>query len=59
VRDDPATGVLPRGIVATGKRGNGETEEHPDWDEYRQVMGADKRVLMALRISHVYGAALR
>ncbi|GAB89396.1 PPOX class F420-dependent oxidoreductase [Gordonia rhizosphera] len=33
--------------------------EHPDWDEYRQVMVADRRVLMALRIEHVYGAKLR
>ncbi|MDI6097465.1 PPOX class F420-dependent oxidoreductase [Actinoplanes sp. NEAU-A12] len=33
--------------------------EHPDWDEYRQVMVADRRVLMALKVSHVYGASLR
>ena len=33
--------------------------EHPDWDEYRQVMVSDRRVLMALRVSHVYGATLR
>jgi PPOX class probable F420-dependent enzyme len=29
--------------------------EHPDWDEYRQAMVTDRRVLMTLRISHVYG----
>jgi PPOX class probable F420-dependent enzyme len=33
--------------------------EHPDWDEYRQVMVADRRVLMVLRVSHVYGSSLR
>jgi PPOX class probable F420-dependent enzyme len=29
--------------------------EHPDWDEYRQAMVTDRRVLMTLQISHVYG----
>jgi PPOX class probable F420-dependent enzyme len=29
--------------------------EHPDWDEYRQVMVADRRVLIELHIDHVYG----
>lgn len=33
--------------------------EHPDWDEYRAVMVADRRVLMALQVTHVYGAKLR
>ncbi|WLP90687.1 PPOX class F420-dependent oxidoreductase [Gordonia sp. NB41Y] len=33
--------------------------EHPDWAEYRGVMVADRRVLMSLAITHVYGAALR
>lgn len=33
--------------------------EHPDWDEYRAVMVADRRVLMVLKVSHVYGARLR
>lgn len=33
--------------------------EHPDWDEYRAVMVADRRVLMRLSVEHVYGAALR
>jgi PPOX class probable F420-dependent enzyme len=32
--------------------------EHPDWDEYRQVMVDDRRVLMALRVEHVYGQRL-
>lgn len=33
--------------------------EHPDWQEYREVMVADKRVLLVLNVSRVYGAKLR
>ena len=33
--------------------------EHPDWDEYRAVMVADRRVLMALAVKKVYGAKIR
>jgi PPOX class probable F420-dependent enzyme len=33
--------------------------EHPDWDEYRSVMVADRRVLMTLTVDHVYGAKIR
>lgn len=29
--------------------------EHPDWDEYRSVMVADRRVLMVLAVERVYG----
>lgn len=29
--------------------------EHPDWDEYRQAMVDDRRVLLRLPISHLYG----
>jgi uncharacterized protein len=29
--------------------------EHPDWDEYREAMVTDRRVLLTLPISHVYG----
>src|ERR671910_730938 len=29
--------------------------EHPDWAEYRSVMVADRRVLMAMRVERVYG----
>ncbi|MFK4065996.1 PPOX class F420-dependent oxidoreductase [Streptomyces sp. NPDC029674] len=32
--------------------------EHPDWDEYRRVMVADRRVLMTMTVDHVYGARL-
>jgi PPOX class probable F420-dependent enzyme len=33
--------------------------EHPDWDEYRAVMVADKRVLLALHVDRVYGQKIR
>jgi PPOX class probable F420-dependent enzyme len=29
--------------------------EHPDWDDYRQAMVTDRRVLLTLPITHVYG----
>ncbi len=29
--------------------------EHPDWEEYRQAMVTDRRVLLTLPISHLYG----
>lgn len=32
--------------------------EHPDWDEYRAVMVADRRVLMTMTVDHVYGERL-
>ena len=33
--------------------------EHPDWDEYRTVMVADRRVLMTMTVDRVYGAEIR
>jgi PPOX class probable F420-dependent enzyme len=33
--------------------------EHPDWEEYRAVMVADRRVLLVLHVNHVYGAQIR
>jgi PPOX class probable F420-dependent enzyme len=33
--------------------------EHPDWDEYRTVMVADRRVLLALHVERVYGQKIR
>ena len=33
--------------------------EHPDWDEYRRVMVADRRVLMVMSVDRVYGERLR
>ncbi|WP_329384557.1 PPOX class F420-dependent oxidoreductase [Streptomyces sp. NBC_01716] len=29
--------------------------EHPNWAEYRSVMVSDRRVLMTMRVTHVYG----
>jgi PPOX class probable F420-dependent enzyme len=29
--------------------------EHPDWDDYRQAMVQDRRVLLTLPITHLYG----
>ncbi|SHK04042.1 PPOX class probable F420-dependent enzyme [Pseudonocardia thermophila] len=33
--------------------------EHPDWEEYRSVMVADRRVLMEMTIDHIYGERIR
>jgi PPOX class probable F420-dependent enzyme len=33
--------------------------EHPDWEEYRAVMVADRRVLLAMTVERVYGQQLR
>jgi PPOX class probable F420-dependent enzyme len=30
--------------------------EHPDWDEYRAAMVADRRVMARIRPTHAYGA---
>jgi PPOX class probable F420-dependent enzyme len=40
------------GLVALYRNVAGE---HPDWDEYRAAMVTDRRVLLRLPISHVYG----
>ncbi|GAA3009360.1 PPOX class F420-dependent oxidoreductase [Streptomyces fulvorobeus] len=32
--------------------------EHPDWDEYRQAMVSEQRVLLTLHVEHAYGQAL-
>ncbi|WEH38534.1 PPOX class F420-dependent oxidoreductase [Streptomyces sp. AM 2-1-1] len=29
--------------------------EHPDWDDYRQAMVRDRRVVLTLHVEHVYG----
>jgi PPOX class probable F420-dependent enzyme len=33
--------------------------DHPDWDEYREVMVSDRRVLMAMTVDRVYGERIR
>ena len=53
--DDP-NGPEVDALVEYYRLGAGE---HPDWDEYRQVMVDDRRVLMTLKISRVYGEKLR
>lgn len=40
------------GLIALYREISGE---HPDWDDYRRAMVDDRRVLMTLPISHVYG----
>lgn len=30
-------------------------KDHPDWDDYRRAMVDDRRVLMTMPISHLYG----
>ncbi|MFC8044190.1 PPOX class F420-dependent oxidoreductase [Nocardia sp. NPDC057353] len=46
--DDPAVDAL----VAYYRAGSGE---HPDWDDYRRVMVADRRVLVTLTPTRAYG----
>ena len=29
--------------------------EHPDWDDYREAMVTDRRVVLTMPIAHVYG----
>ncbi|SDT53012.1 PPOX class F420-dependent oxidoreductase [Actinoplanes derwentensis] len=52
---DPA-GPEVEALVDYYRRAAGE---HPDWAEYRDVMVSDRRVLMTLKVTHVYGASLR
>ncbi|GAA4908849.1 PPOX class probable F420-dependent enzyme [Actinomycetospora succinea] len=33
--------------------------EHPDWDEYRATMVADRRVLMVMLVDRIYGDSVR
>ncbi|MCB0949993.1 MAG: PPOX class F420-dependent oxidoreductase [Mycobacterium sp.] len=48
---DPADATV-QGLVALYREIAGE---HPDWDDYRRAMVDDRRVLMTLPISHIYG----
>ncbi|MDT0305030.1 PPOX class F420-dependent oxidoreductase [Streptomonospora wellingtoniae] len=52
---DPA-GPEVEALVDYYRRAAGE---HPDWDEYRSVMVADRRVLMAMAVERVYGERIR
>lgn len=53
--DDPA-GPEVAALVDYYRKAAGE---HPDWDEYRQVMVADRRVLLRLSVDRIYGQRLR
>ncbi len=41
-------------LVAYYRAGTGE---HPDWDDYRRVMVAERRLIITLRPEHAYGIA--
>ncbi|MBJ7337733.1 PPOX class F420-dependent oxidoreductase [Mycolicibacterium sp.] len=41
------------GLIALYRKIAGK--EHPDWDDYRQAMVDDRRVLMTMPVSHLYG----
>ncbi|GLY00324.1 MULTISPECIES: PPOX class F420-dependent oxidoreductase [Actinoplanes] len=53
--DDPQSPAV-EALVDYYRRAAGE---HPDWDEYRSVMVADRRVLLSIAVGHVYGAKIR
>ncbi|GAB3219333.1 PPOX class F420-dependent oxidoreductase [Mycolicibacterium hippocampi] len=48
---DPGDDTV-EGLVALYREISGE---HPDWEDFRRAMVDDRRVLMTLPISHVYG----
>ena len=48
---DPGDDTV-EGLIALYRDISGE---HPDWDDYRRAMVDDRRVLMTLHISHIYG----
>ena len=41
------------GLVELYRAASGK--EHPDWDEYRAAMVADKRLVLRIRVTHAYG----
>lgn len=53
--DDPQ-GPEVEALVAYYRRAAGE---HPDWDDYRATMVADRRVLMTMTVERVYGESIR
>jgi len=34
-------------------------KEHPDWDEYREAMVADQRLVLRIKVTHGYGLPAR
>ncbi|HEY2225316.1 PPOX class F420-dependent oxidoreductase [Actinomycetospora sp.] len=61
VAEGPVTltgpGTDPRGpeVEALVSYFRAAAGEHPDWDEYRATMVADRRVLMTMTVERVYG----
>ena len=53
VAADPHDATVEQ-LVAYYRAGNGE---HPDWDDYRATMVADRRLIITLRPEHAYGIA--
>ena len=51
VAADPHDGTVEE-LVAYYRGVNGE---HPDWDEYRQAMVTDRRLVVRLSVEHAYG----
>jgi PPOX class probable F420-dependent enzyme len=51
VAADPHDGTVEE-LVAYYR---GVSGEHPDWDEYRQAMVADRRLVVRLSVDHLYG----
>lgn len=50
--DDPRGSEI-EALVDYFRRAAGE---HPDWEEYRSTMVAERRILITMSIDHVYGA---
>jgi PPOX class probable F420-dependent enzyme len=51
VAADPHDAVV-EDLVDYYRRGSGE---HPDWDEYREVMVKDKRLMFSMTVDRAYG----
>jgi hypothetical protein len=39
-------------LVALYRQASGE---HPDWDDYRAAMVRDRRILLTIEVTHMYG----
>jgi PPOX class probable F420-dependent enzyme len=52
VASDPHDDTV-EGLIAYYRDSNGT--EHPDWDEYRAAMVADRRLILTLRPERAYG----
>ena len=52
VAADPTDDTVEQ-LVAYYRAGRGE--EHPDWDEFRATMVADRRLIVTLHPEHAYG----